>query len=71
MFVAHAQQFSAEEINTFLTVVGTLILANIGHLAGWAYKSLLKKMKGEADIKAAHDKIRSLTERVQKLEKEK
>nr|BFD59649.1 hypothetical protein CKG001_17560 [Bdellovibrio sp. CKG001] len=70
MFVNHAQQFTAEQVNAFLVVIGGVLIANIGHIAGWAFRSLRKKIKGEADIKAAHDKIRELTKRVERLEGE-
>jgi hypothetical protein len=71
MFVTKAQMFTPEQINTVITVGGALVLTNIGQLFSWAYRKVRKEIKDENDIKAAHDKIRKLTLRVDQLEGEK
>lgn len=70
MFVQTAQTFTPEVINTLVVVIGGLVLSNIGSIAGSAVRAFRKKIKGEADLKAAHDKIRELTKRVERLEGE-
>ncbi len=68
--IEQAQTFSPEQLNTFLVVLGGILVANAGQLIAWGIRLVRKHFKGEADIKAAHDKIRELTKRVERLEGE-
>lgn len=69
MLIEQAQTFSPDQINAVAAIVVGLVLSNFGQLIGWGLRSFRKKIKEEDDLRAAHNKIRSLTTRVEKLEK--
>jgi hypothetical protein len=68
--IEQAQTFTPDQLNAFMVVLGGILVANAGQMVAWVYRNIQKKFKGEADIRAAHDKIRELTKRVERLEGE-
>lgn len=69
--VENAQMFTQDQVNTFLGILGVLVLSNIGQIISGTVRYIRKEQKESTDIKAAHEKIRELTKRLETLEKEK